>query len=78
MGGYKSRPSGGLGLLDVVLRYTAPLCDHEQGLGYAFSCCSAVARGCDMGSFEGRWSLSGGWSRLSRSTIPLGKLPPHY
>ena len=60
MGGYKSRLSGGLGLSDVVLRYTAPQCEsdcppdgYEQGLGYAFSCCSAVARCCDMGSFEG-------------------------
>ena len=74
MGGYKPRPSGGLGLSDVVVlggtfirvppsktrgtqrRYVNRICPpdgYEQGLGYAFSCCSAVARCCDMGSFEG-------------------------
>ena len=35
-----------------VNRIVLPI-GYEQGLGYAFSCCSAVARCCDMGSFEG-------------------------
>ena len=51
---------------------------YEQGLGYAFSCCSTVARCCDMGSFEGG-GLAGGGTRLSRSSIiPSPDKPPHY